>query len=196
MPMLVRRTVGCCCVAVLMLALSAPALAQRQMFVLDPGKTTVRFTLDDVLHTVSGTFKPRSGTMIFDLSSGAAEGLIVVDAASGDSGNGTRDRKMHKEILESARFPEISFSPTRIAGTLQSGSTVQLEGVFRIHGGEHPVTLPVPIEISGDLVTAKLHFQIPYVAWGMKNPSTFLLRVGKEVDIDILAVGRLQQEQK
>jgi hypothetical protein len=31
------------------------------------------------------------------------------------------------------------------------------------------------------------------VAWGMKNPSKFLLRVGKQVDIEVTAKGSIKQ---
>ena len=175
----------------LLFGVAAMAPAQEQSFELDPAKTTVSFTLGDVLHTVHGTFKAKSGTVRFDPSSGTASGSIVVDATSGDSGNSMRDHKMHKEILESNKYPEITFSPTRITGTVTRGSTIQVEGIFRIHGADHPLTLAVPIAMDGGNLTATLHFAVPYVAWGMKNPSTFILRVNKEVEIDIVAVGHL-----
>jgi hypothetical protein len=38
-----------------------------------------------------------------------------VDATSGDTGNTGRDHKMHQEILESQRYPEIIFTPTRMS---------------------------------------------------------------------------------
>lgn len=173
-----------------------PLLAQQQSFELDPAKTTVTFTLGDVLHTVQGAFKAKNGTISFDPSTGAASGAIVVDATSGESGNGTRDHKMHKEILESAKYPEIRFSPTQISGTVAAGSTVQLKGMFWIHGADHPLTVSVPLTIQGDALTANLHFEVPYVAWGMKNPSTFVLRVSKQVDINIVAAGRLSPSSK
>jgi hypothetical protein len=32
---------------------------------------------------------------------------------------------------------------------------------------------------------------VPYVRWGLKNPSTFILRVSDKLDLDINATGRL-----
>ena len=32
---------------------------------------------------------------------------------------------------------------------------------------------------------------MPYVAWGMKNPSTFLLRVNDNVQIDIAGIAHM-----
>jgi hypothetical protein len=34
---------------------------------------------------------------------------------------------------------------------------------------------------------------LPYVAWGLKNPSTFILRVSDKLDLYIDATGRLSQ---
>ena len=39
---------------------------------------------------------------------------------------------------------------------------------------------------------ANTHFAIPYVQWGMKNPSTLFLRVNDKVMIDLQVVGRLK----
>jgi polyisoprenoid-binding protein YceI len=171
---------------------SRSSQAQQATFDLDPAKTTVTFTLGDVLHTVHGTFKAKTGHVTFDLASGAASGDFVIDATSGDSGNHTRDHKMHKEILESDKYPEIAFNPTKIVGKVATAgtSTVQVEGKFRIHGSEHAMTLSVPVKVSGSALNATLHFAVPYVDWGLKDPSNFVLRVSKEVEIDIFASGR------
>src|SRR5579859_989914 len=85
------------------------AAAQDSSFQLDPAQTAVKFTLGDVLHTVHGTFRLKRGALQLDPASGKVSGEIVVDARSGESGSTMRDRKMHKEILESDRYPEISF---------------------------------------------------------------------------------------
>ena len=154
---------------------------------LDPAKTEIQFTLHDVLHTVHGTFKLKRGSIHFDADSGKASGEIVVDVTSGASGNDSRDRRMHKEILESQRYPEATFTPDRVDGKLapEGQSQVDLHGVFKIHGADHEVTLHFQVERSSGEYAAATHFTIPYVQWGMKDPSNFLLKVDKTVDIEI-----------
>jgi len=174
------------------------AAAQDTSFQLDPAQTSVKFTLGDVLHTVHGTFQLKHGALQFEAASGKMSGEIVVDAQSGESGNGMRDRKMHKEILESDRFSEIAFRPDKIEGAVasQGKSEVKVHGMFNIHGVDREIMVPVDVEMSPDHWTATVHFTVPYAKWGMKNPSTLFLRVNDSVEIDLLATGTLAQRSK
>ena len=171
------------------------AAAQDSVFQLDPQHTSVKFTLADVLHTVRGSFHLKQGSVRLDPATGKLTGEIAVDAKSGESGNGMRDRKMHREVLESDRYPEIVFRPDRVEGTIapQGKSSLQLHGIFAIHGADHEMTVPAEIEMFPDHWNASLHFAIPYAKWGMKNPSTFFLRVSEAVDIDVTAAGSLER---
>ena len=156
-----------------------------------PEHTTVDFTLGDVLHTVHGSFKLKTGQVRFDPATNSITGEIVVDAPSGNSGSPGRDRKMHKEILESARYPEVTFRPDRVDGKVLAlgRAAVQVHGMFGILGAEHEITVPAQVELAPDHWSLTVHFAVPYVKWGMKDPSTFILRVEKTVDIDLSARG-------
>jgi polyisoprenoid-binding protein YceI len=171
--------------------------AQEMTLELDPTQTRIEFTLPATLHTVHGTFALKSGTIRFNPSTGSVSGVVVVDAASGDSENKGRDRKMHEEILESQQYPEITFTPSKLSGNveLQGDSSVEVAGILRLHGANHSMTLTLPVQTKGNTVTASTHFVIPYVAWGLKNPSTFLLHVGDTVDIEISAQGRVAEKE-
>jgi polyisoprenoid-binding protein YceI len=162
-------------------------------FTLDSQHTTINFTLADVLHTVKGTFHLKQGSLLLDPASGKFTGQIIVDAKSGESGSGMRDRKMHREVLESDRYPDITFRPDHVGGTvaLQGKSSVHVHGVFSIHGSDHELTVPAEVEVFPDHWTATLHFAVPYAKWGMKNPSTLFLKVSESVDIDLSAVGNV-----
>ena len=181
--------------AIALLWLTGATLAQTQAHEIRlnfvPDKTSVNFTLGDVLHTVHGSFTAKGGTIQFDPASNKISGEILVDAASGHSGSGGRDKKMHSEVLESARYPEIAFRPDRVEGRVADlgASTIRVHGMFSIHGSEHEITIPVQVEMGPGWWTAVLNFEVPYVKWGMKNPSTFLLRVDESVDIKIQASG-------
>jgi polyisoprenoid-binding protein YceI len=179
-------------VAVVLLAIATvAAAAQSVAFQLDPQRTTVKFTLGDVLHTVVGNFRLKRGALNLDPASGKLTGEIVVDARSGATGSGLPDRKMHREVLESERYPEITFHPDRVEGTvlLQGKSSVRVHGIINIHGAEHELTAPAAVEMFPDHWTAMLHFAVPYAKWGMKNPSNFFLKVSESVDIDLTTAG-------
>lgn len=183
----IRRAVVCAAVVVAGVTLASAQDAQYQ---LDPAQSSVKFTLSDVLHTVRGTFKVKQGNLQIE-SAGNVSGQIVVDAASGESGSGMRDRKMHKEVLESARYPEIAFRPDRIDGTVANSgkSSVVLHGMFNIHGADREISVPAQVEMTGEQWTATVHFSTPYQKWGMKNPSALFLRVSDSVEIDLVATG-------
>ncbi len=178
-------------VAVLGVALcsvvAAQTLAAQTSVQLDPAATVIHYKVGSLLHTVHGTFRMAKSTLQFDPRTGAASGEIDIDAASGNSDNGSRDKKMTKEVLEAQKYPTIAFLPQHIIGTVDATgpSSVQLKGIFRIHGQDHELTLPVTIQPSGNTFTASTKFNVPYVEWGMKNPSTFILTVEKTVEITI-----------
>jgi polyisoprenoid-binding protein YceI len=184
---------GAACFALLIFTVSAASA--QQTLELDPAHASVKFTLGDVLHTVHGTFQVKRGELQLDPASGNLSGEIVVDAKSGNSGSGMRDRKMHKEVLESESYPEISFRPDRVEGAVASRgkSTVKVHGMFRMHGVDRELTVPAEVEMSADHWTATVHFAVPYQKWGMKNPSTLFLRVNDFVEIDLAAAGSVVQ---
>jgi polyisoprenoid-binding protein YceI len=160
---------------------------------LDPSSTKVEFSLGATLHTVHGEFRLKEGTLRFDPSTGRVSGHVTVDARSGQSGNASRDRRMNQEILESGRYPEIVFRPDRVEGALSPGavSRVKLHGMVAVHGGEHELTAPAEVRAAaGGGYDVTVHVEVPYVKWGLKNPSTFLLRVAETVQISVHTVAR------
>ena len=185
----------CAGLLLLVISLQPETLRAQEMTVeLDPAYTRIEFTVAATLHTVHGLFVLKSGIIHFNSSTGSASGLVVVDATSGNSGNKGRDHKMHQEVLESQRYPEITFTPTRMSGKVEGNSSVQVEGILRLHGTDHPITLTLPVQVQGQNINARTHIPIPYVAWGLKNPSTFILHVNEKVDIDISAADQVSPQ--
>jgi hypothetical protein len=133
----------------------------------------------------------KRGSVTIDAATGKASGEIVVDATSGESGNDSRDKKMHQEVLESGRFNEIIFRPDRLDGaiTKQGESAVTVHGMFLLHGAEHEFSAAGKAELSGENFKSSATIRIPYIEWKLKNPGNFLLKVKPVVAVEIELAG-------
>jgi hypothetical protein len=160
---------------------------------LDARQSKLQWTLGSTLHTVHGTFLLKRGAVKFDPASGTASGEFVADATSGESGNESRDKKMHREILESGRYSEVIFRPNRIEGRVlvQGSSHVEVRGTFLLHGSVHELTVPVEAELDGKSWKGSARFSVPYLQWGLKSPNTFLLKADPAVEIELELSGAL-----
>lgn len=170
------------------------ANSSRITLALDSAQSRVNWTLGSTLHTVHGTFAMKRGSLHLDPGSGNASGEFVADATSGKSGNDGRDKKMHKEILESARYAEVIFQPVHVDGKVAAQGTcdVKLQGKMLLHGSEHEIVVPVQAEITGDHWKGSAKFSVPYVQWGLKSPNTFLLKADPVVEIELELSGAVQ----
>ncbi len=170
-----------------------PAAAQHQVFHADAVASQIHITLGGTAHTTHGIFHVQSGAIEFDPTAGTISGLVIVDAGSGDTGNDSRDRKMKAEVLEAPQFAQITFAPRAYQGTLRGtgDSTIQVSGVFTLHGTPHDLTAPAEVHLEGNASTVHARFAIPYVQWGLKNPSNLLLKVDRKVEVEVTLNGSL-----
>jgi hypothetical protein len=175
-------------------AILAPAVvAQHQTFAINPDASEVKIKLNTTHEVVNGTFHVQSGSIEFDRSAPKMSGAVVVLAGSGKTGNDSRDRKMNKDILKVDQFATVSFSPKAYTGTIGASgdSTIQVSGVFTLLGTGHDLTIPLQIHVDGSKATARAHFVLPYVQWGLKNPSFLIWKAENDVAIDLNLPGRL-----
>jgi polyisoprenoid-binding protein YceI len=174
---------------------SAPESASPQIIVtVDPAHSDLHWSMDSTLHTVHGTFAISRGEFTVDPGTGKASGEIVADAKSGQTGNDSRDQKMHQEILETAKFPEIIFRVNKIEGLAPSSSKneIKLDGTFILHGAPHDMTVPAEVEWTGNTWKGTAKFAVPFLAWGIKNPGNFLLKVSPTVDVTLELSGAMR----
>jgi polyisoprenoid-binding protein YceI len=121
-------------------------------------------------------------------------GKVVVDPGSGDSGEGSRDKKMKNDVLQAQSFSSITFEPTSFLGQLAASGTsqIQVKGNFTVIGKPHEIVVPMTVQMDGSHCTATGSFIVPYVQWGLKDPSIFVLKVGNQVKIDLSLVGQVR----
>ncbi len=137
------------------------------------------------MHTTHGTFRLKRGTIKANEATGDTQGEIVIDAASGKSGNILRDNEMRDSVLEASRWPEVTFDPRHLDGHLDARGDfhAKLQGVLMLQGAQHDVVIEAQGRLDGDRLIATAHLSIPYVKWGLKDPSILFLAVAKEVEI-------------
>jgi polyisoprenoid-binding protein YceI len=181
--------------AVLALAvmLASAALAQHQTFAVNPDASEVRMTLNTTHEVVHGTFHIQSGAIEFDRSNPRMSGSVVVLAGSGKTGNDSRDKKMNKDILKVGQYTTVSFAPNTYTGkiALTGDSTIQVSGVFTLLGNPHDLTIPMQIHMDGSNTAARAQFVVPYVKWGLRNPSFMFWKAEDDVAIDLSLVGQV-----
>ncbi len=171
------------------------AFAQHETFTVNPNASQVKMTLKTTHEIVHGTFHIQSGSIGFDRSDPKMSGSVVVLAGSGKTGNSSRDKRMNNAILRVEQYATVSFDPKSYAGTIapSGDSTIQVTGTFTLLGKPHEITIPLLVHLDGADTTAKAHFDVPYVQWGLKDPSFLFWRADKDVAIDLDLTGGLSK---
>lgn len=169
------------------------ALAQQQTFVVNPDASKVEMTLNTTHEIVNGTFHVQSGSIEFDRGTPRMSGSVAVVAGSGKTGNESRDKRMNKLVLKVAQFAIVSFEPKSYSGSIapSGDSTIQVTGIFTLVDTPHEITIPMQVHLEGNNATAKAHFVVPYVQWGLKNPSFLIWKADNDVAIDLNLVGTI-----
>jgi len=163
---------------------------------LDAAASQVTFELGAVFHTVHGHSQVEKSILSYEPHDGTLTGTITVAAAGLTTDNTRRDRKMHEQVLKSAAHPSIVMTLRRADGTLdpENGGYLQIEADLVLLGQPHPISFPVEIRVTDPehgTVRAEGSFSVPYVAWGLTDPSAVFLRVDKEVRVTFSAAGTL-----
>jgi hypothetical protein len=180
-------------VVAIALIFAPAALTQHQTFAVNPDASEVKMKLNTTHEVVDGTFHIQSGSINFDRTASHISGIVIVAAGSGKTGNDSRDKKMNKDILKVDQFATVSFAPKAYNGTIAASgdSTIQVSGVFTLIGTAHDLTIPMQIHMDGSRATAKAQFVVPYVHWGLKNPSFLFWKADNDVAIDLNLVGQV-----
>ena len=187
-----RHLVGIFVAAVAALIQIAPAHADPAPGTLsvDAATSVVTYHLVHKLHKFDGVSKRVEGKARL-LPDGQAQVMIRIPVESFDSQNVNRDAHM-KEVVESARFPNIEVKAVGVAGAPASFPAT-VDKTFKAEVPFHGVknTLDVPVKITFESATkirAEAHFSLSLDAFKIERPSLMFVKVDDELKIDV-AVG-------
>ena len=128
--------------ALLLILVSAPALAEPERYEIDPEHFSVGFLVDHIGYgKVLGMFRKAGGSYSFDEATGALGELRVsIDTASVFSNHKKRDDHLRSaDFLNSNEFPEMVF--TAAGATRRGERDYVIEGQLELLGRTRPVTL-------------------------------------------------------
>jgi polyisoprenoid-binding protein YceI len=118
-------------------------------------------SLDDV--------NPASLTM--DIKSAS---LVETGAVFTDQQKATINKEVNELVLETAKYPDITFKSTEITGKMKNGAfDVRVTGDMTLHGVTRKVTIPATVTVEGDSFRAKGTFSINRKQFGVNATEAF-----------------------
>lgn len=102
-------------------------------------------------------------------------------------------KELDELVLESKKYPEISFRSTSVTGKPSGGGfDVEIIGNLSLHGVTKPIKIPVRVTIEGDSIRAVGKFEIDRKDFNVKATNAFhgLVRVKHDVEFEFDIVAR------
>lgn len=154
-----------------------------------------RFIIDEVLRGEDTTVVGATGnvggsaTIDFEDPDASTVGVVVVDATTLATDEDRRNAAIGRFILDTGSFPEITFSPTEVAGVADAldGGSGTITGDLTIRDVTNPVTFDVTVsEASPDGITASATATVDRTDWDLNIPSVpFVASVAEEVVLEL-----------
>jgi polyisoprenoid-binding protein YceI len=169
----------------------------RIVYRLEEGHGQVRFDAKAFMHDFTGrTSKVTGAIRLADPDRPTeAEACVQVDAASLDTGNGTRDDIMRKDHLETAAFPTMDFL-LRGLGEVSArpgGWEFVAKGTLSLHGVTREILLPVQAQKAGDSVRLTGDMPIKMTDYGIRIPTFLFFTVEDQVVVSFDVTARRAQ---
>ncbi len=170
-------------------AVSAPALAAPETFVLDANHTYPRFSYNHLGYSTQlSRFNKTTGKVVLDKAAKTGSVDIMIDTKSVDTGSTLFNEHIQGEdFLDTAKYPTATFKSTKV--TFNGDKPATVEGDLTLKGVTKKVTLtvtsflamPHPMQ-KKDAIGANAHTTVKRTDFNMGK---YAPHVGDEVRIDI-----------
>ncbi|MFN8634064.1 MAG: YceI family protein [Chloroflexota bacterium] len=161
---------------------SAASSVPTTVFEIDPNASSAKFVVDEVLRgspkTVVGATNQVAGQIALNLNDldAAQVGTIKINARTLATDEGSRNRMLQNQILQTEQHEYITFTPTRAVGlpdtaTVGQPFTFQLVGDLSIRGTSRETTFDVTVTpTAADQLQGQATTTIKYADWGVSVP--------------------------
>jgi polyisoprenoid-binding protein YceI len=125
--------------------------------------------------TATGTTEDVTGAVVFDQSS-VQEATVIVDLTTVKSGESRRDAQFHGRIMNTAEFPDATFTltqPIALPANIAEGTpvTVTATGELTVHGMTQSVTVELDAQRTGNAIEVAGEIPVKFADYGIDDPS-------------------------
>lgn len=90
-------------------------------------------------------------------------------------------------VLESAKYPEITFKSTDVTGTMKNGAyNVKIGGDLTLHGVTRHIVVPATVTVDGDTMRATGEFEVNRKKYGVNATNAFYGMVRVKHDLKFI----------
>jgi len=103
------------------------------------------------------------------------------------------NKELNEIVLETAKYPDITFKSTDITGKIKNGAfDVRVSGDITLHGVTRHITIPAIVTVNGDTFDAKGKFKLNRKKFGVKATEAFhgFVRVRHTLIFDFDIIGQ------
>jgi polyisoprenoid-binding protein YceI len=188
--------------SLVLVSLSAPALAEVQSFRLIPDESQIITKIKDPFGSiVNGALRVRQGEARGDIDRLQEVGSVslVIDTSSYNSNIGLRDQDVQEHYLEVQQYPVIRFNSTGIQNIKRPQSPedlwqITVRGRLELHGVQKEVIVPVRLLYQTNKITAQGNFRFVLEDFNIRVPTLLFLKAGNQVNVEFRIVGERQPE--
>jgi polyisoprenoid-binding protein YceI len=154
-------------------AASAPASGAGTVYKIDPAQSEAHYEVGETFfqgnrfNLAIGRTKGVAGEIQVDMANPAKSqiGTIVIDVSQLTSDEGRRDNYIRNNGLESSKYPQATFKPTKIEGLPASAKpgdtlTLKVTGDLTVKDVTKPVTFDVTLKADQDKLTGNAATEI------------------------------------
>lgn len=147
----------------------------------DKKNSFVSYGMNHLLHSWVGTSKDLNGVAQIGSNGKLEKVAIVTKVSAFDSENSNRDAHM-LEVVESIKYPNISFYSTSISES--KPGELEVKGVLQFHGVNKETSFKAFIASKGSSSTVKGEFIFLLEDHKIERPSFMLNKVDNEVKVN------------
>jgi polyisoprenoid-binding protein YceI len=170
-----------------LLGFSVCSGAWAKEFQVDPGHSSVGFTVNHLISRVNGSFKDFTGVVNFDAAKPETSKVSAeVKVATVDTHEAKRDQHLQgADFFDAEKFPKMTFVSRKIS--VEGKNRYKMEGDLSLHGVVKPVTFDV--EYLGEAKDPWGNNRIGFSGTSKINRKDFGMNWNKTLDQGGILVG-------